>query len=72
MDILPTDLMFSFTGLNFDDFNDEAFNPEFDALGFGSLNSIKNMGSTFVFMMINVGVLVIMAAVYIIRRRVKR
>lgn len=57
MDILPSDLINSYI-FTFDD-NDEPINPYFDIVGVSYHNSIRNMGSTFIFMVANLGLLLV-------------
>lgn len=49
LDILPSELIYEKT-LTFPEGNDEALNTYFDQIGFSSSFAVKNMGSTFIFM----------------------
>ena len=51
LDILPSELIYEKT-LTFPDGNDEALNTYFDQIGFSSSFAVKNMGSTFIFMVV--------------------
>jgi hypothetical protein len=51
LDILPSELIYEKT-LTFPDENDEALNTYFDQIGFSSSFAVKNMGSTFIFMIV--------------------
>jgi hypothetical protein len=61
MDIIPTDLVFEYTKIDFNDFNDRPFNTYFDQAGLSSLQALKNLGSTYLFIVTN-----IFAAIFII------
>jgi len=51
MDLFQTELWLD-NYIPFDDMNDYAINAYFEDIGFGSMNSIINLGSTFVFIVI--------------------
>lgn len=53
MDMLPTNLIYN-TWLEFND--EEPLNQYFEYLGYNDTSSIKNMGSTFIFLIINIGI----------------
>jgi hypothetical protein len=67
LDILPTDQIFPYL-FEFDEVTDYALNPEFDALGISSMNFLKNMGSAFIFMMSNLGILGLIVFCKILKR----
>lgn len=49
VDILPSDLINN-SIFTFDSDNDESLSPYFDMVGISSKNAVKNMGSTFYFL----------------------
>jgi hypothetical protein len=67
LDILPTDQIFPYL-FEFDEFTDYSLSPEFDALGISSMNFLKNMGSAFVFLMSNLGILALIVLCKILKR----
>jgi hypothetical protein len=67
LDILPTDQIFPFL-FEFDEFTDYALNPEFDALGISSMNFLKNMGSAFIFLISNLGILALIVLCKILKK----
>lgn len=71
LDILPTEFIFPCL-FTFDEFTDEAYNPYFDTMGISSLNSLNNMGSAYIFLMMNLGFLGITFIFFISRRVVNR
>ena len=44
---------------SFDEESDKPMSPYFETVGKGSRNAIKNMGSTFIFFMINIVILIV-------------
>ncbi len=71
LDVLPMDYVFEKT-LVFDDITDEARNEYFDALGFSSLNLLKNLGSTVVFLIAEFCLLTLVFLAWIIKMVFKR
>jgi hypothetical protein len=67
LDILPTDQIFPYL-FEFDEFTDYAVSPEFDALGISSMNILKNMGSAFIFLMSNLGILALIVLSKFLKR----
>ena len=58
MDLLPSELIIS-QFLNNDEDNDQAINDYFDAGGFDSSYSIVNLGSSFIYLIVSVPMLII-------------
>jgi hypothetical protein len=52
-DIFPTDIIYNWA-FSFDDKDDEPLSFFFDEFGFSTKNTIKNMGSSFIFLVMNV------------------
>ncbi|TNV87837.1 hypothetical protein FGO68_gene508 [Halteria grandinella] len=52
MDILPADKIEEYF-LEFDEINDSSLGQSFEGAGFDSLNSLRNMGSSFVYIIIS-------------------
>lgn len=65
LDILPADLINSYV-FTFDE-NDDPVNSYFDIVGISHHNSIRNMGSTFIFMVLDIGILIIIGMARILR-----
>ena len=59
LDILPSQILVD-SILSFDPSYDRGITMQFNEAGYESLNSIKNMGSTFVYLFINCGILIIL------------
>lgn len=51
LDVLPTETIYDWF-FTFDE-DDEALNPFFEQVGYESTNSMRNMGSTFIFVVFN-------------------
>ena len=58
--------------LLFDEVTDSAKNDSFDALGFSSLNLLKNMGSAVVFMLLEFCLIALVAVFWIIKKFFKK
>ena len=58
--------------LEFDEYSDYSLNPEFEVLGVSSMNSLKNMGSTFVFLMMNIAIVVVIGISKAMRKCFRR
>lgn len=71
LDILPMDEIYDKT-LIFDDVTDEAWNEYFDALGFSSLNLLRNLGSAVVFLLFECSLILLVGLAWIIRKLFKK
>lgn len=56
LDVLPSDTIYEWF-FTFDDDDDEALNPYFEQVGFDSTNSLKNMGTGFIILFLNIFIL---------------
>jgi hypothetical protein len=71
LDVLPMDEIFEKT-LTFDDVTDEAWNEYFDALGFSSLNLLRNLGSALVFLLLEFFLIILVGLAWILRKIFKK
>jgi len=71
LDILPTDQIYGAT-VEFNEVTDSAHNEYFDALGISSMNLLKNMGSTFIFLVGNFIMLAVIILSYVVSKIIPR
>ena len=64
LDVLPMDMIYSWFNLEFDDITDEPINSYFEMAGFERQNAIKNIGSTSIFLLCYILIILISMLFY--------
>jgi hypothetical protein len=54
--------------LKFDEMNDKPMTQQLEDLGFDSSNSIKNLGSAFIYLQINTGLLILIGILRVLKK----
>ena len=68
MNIIPTNMIFSAL-FTFSDYDSDPVNDYFNQLGYSSSNAIQNMGSAFIYLILNTLILIILVPITVINRR---
>ena len=62
MNIIPTNMIFSAL-FTFSDYDSDPVNDYFNQLGYSSSNAIQNMGSAFIYLILNIAMLILLVPI---------
>ena len=68
MNIIPTSMIFSALFV-FSDYDSDPVNDYFNQLGYSSSNAIQNMGSAFIYLILNMAALILLVPIILINRK---